>query len=125
MSAQNPVAYDDTLQLAVYRPEGGLDLPLAQRLLGFLLALEESNPEPFDRLLDLSAVAEIRLSGHQMYHISRERRAATVRRRPFRTAILAPTALAYGMGRMYEVLMEGSAVQVAVFREASGAAVWL
>jgi hypothetical protein len=119
------VVYDDTHRLAVCRPEGVLDMSLAADILDFALALEAANPEPFDRLLDLTAVAEIRLSGDQMYHIAQVRRAATARRRPFRTAILAPSAFAYGTGRMYEVLMEGSAVEVGVFRDAGAAAGWL
>jgi hypothetical protein len=112
-------------RLVVCRPEGQLDAGLAARLLDFLLAMEDADPEPFDRLLDLTAVAEIRLSGPELYRFAQLRRAATARRRPFQTAILAPNPLAYGMGRMYEMLMEGSTIRVGVFREAAGAADWL
>jgi hypothetical protein len=119
------LTFDDERRLAVCRPHGRLDADLAARLLTFLLALEAAEPDPFDRLLDLTAVERIRLTADEMYHIARTRRAATVGRRPFRTAILAPTILTYGIGRMYEVLMEGSAVEVGVFRDAGGAATWL
>jgi hypothetical protein len=125
MSDPLNIAFDDERRLAVCRPEGHLDADLSARLLAFLMALEAAEPEPFGRLLDLAAVAGVRLTADEMYHIARTRRAATVGRRPFRTAILAPTILTYGIGRMYEVLMEGSAVEVGVFRDAGGAAGWL
>jgi hypothetical protein len=126
MSSDPPqIAFDDEHRLAVYRPQGLLDMGLAARLLDFLLALETADPEPFDRLLDLTAVAEIRLTATEMFYIAQTRRAATAGRRHFRTAILAPTPLAYGMGRMYEVLVEGSAIHVGVFRDAGGAADYL
>jgi hypothetical protein len=125
MNDEPRIVYDDALRLALYRPAGVFDMPLVERVLIFMLALEDSHPEPFDRLVDFTAIAEIRLSSDQMYYVSRLRRDATARRRPFRTAILAPTPIGYGMGRMYEVLMEGSAVQVGVFRDATGAANWL
>jgi hypothetical protein len=119
------ITFDDTHRLAVYRPSGVLDMSLAAQLLDFLLAMENAHPDPFSRLLDLTAVVEIRLSGTEMYHIAQTRRVVTDGRGPFRTAILAPTLLAYGMGRMYELLMEGSAIQIGVFRDAEGAASWL
>jgi hypothetical protein len=125
MHDQPQIAFDDGYRLAVYRPEGLLDMGLAARLLEFLLALETADPEPFDRLLDLTAVAEIRLTAAEMFQIALTRRAAAAGRRPFRTAILAPSPLAYGMGRMYEVLVEGSAIRVGVYRDAGGAAGWL
>lgn len=117
--------YDDARRLAVCRPAGVLDLPVATSILDFLLALEAAHHEPFDRLLDLTAVNEVRLSAGQVYQIAEARRAAVARRRPFRTAILAPAPIPYGMGRMYEVLMEGTAAEAAVFRDAAGAAGWL
>lgn len=125
MTDTSPVAYDEAYRLAVCRPAGVLDPPQAATILDFVLALEATHPGPFDRLLDLTAVAEVRLSGEEVYRIAQARRASAARRRPFRTAILAPSPIAYGMGRMYEVLMEGSAVRASVFRNAAAAAAWL
>jgi hypothetical protein len=125
MSDAPQIVFDAEYRLAVYRPRGPLDAALAARLLDFLLAMEDADPEPFNRLLDLAAVTQVRLSGTEMFRVSLTRRAATARRRPFRTAILAPTLVAYGMGRMYELLMEESAIRVEVFRDAGGAADWL
>ena len=112
-------------RLAVCRPEGRLDADLAAWLLGFVLGLEDADPEPFDRLLDLTAVSEIRLSGGDLYRIAQARHTATEGRPAFRTAILAATPLAYGTGRIYEALLAGSAIRVGVFRDADGAAEWL
>src|SRR5947199_10846838 len=125
MNDARKIDFDDALRLAVYRPRGTLDAPLAAWLLDFLLGLERADPDPFARRLDLAAVAEVRLTVDELYHIARARRAATAGLPPFRTAILAPTILTYGVGRMYEALMTGSAVAVGVFQHADGAAGWL
>src|SRR3954470_8221201 len=94
------IAFDAVHRLAVTRPAGQLDAPLAARLLDFVLALEEVEVEPFDRLLDLTAITEIRLSGPELYRIARIRRAACEGGRPFRTAVLAPGPLAYATGKL-------------------------
>lgn len=112
-------------RLAVYRAEGRLDADLAAWLLDFVLGLEDADPEPFNRLLDLTGVAEIRLSGAELYRIARERHALTAGRPAFRTAIIATTPIAYGTARIYESLLAGSAIQVGVFRDAGGAAEWV
>jgi hypothetical protein len=119
------IAFSAAHRLAVCRPAGQLDADLAARLLDFILAMEEVEPEPFDRLLDLTAITEIRLSGPALYRIAQVRRAACAGRHPFRTAFLAPGPLAYATGKLYEELVAGCAVIVSVHRDANGVAAWL
>jgi hypothetical protein len=119
------VDFDPARRLAVCRPAGQLDAAVAARLLDFVLALEAADPDPFDRLLDLTDVVEVRLSGPELYRIARARRAACEGRAPVRTAFLAPGPLAYATGRLYEELVTGCGVTVAVFRDAASAAAWL
>jgi hypothetical protein len=119
------IEFDTPHRLAICRPAGQLDAGLAGWLLDFVLAVEEVVGEPFDRLLDVSNVAEVRISGHDLYELSQTRRAACVGRPGFRIAILAPDPIAYATARLYEALTEGCGVKVGVFRDADAAAAWL
>ena len=58
-----------------------------------------------------------------MDHLTRSRLEG--REEGLRTAILAPQDYAYGMGRIYTVLAEGSREQVSVVRTLAEAAEWL
>lgn len=44
---------------------------------------------------------------------------------PWRTAIVAPTDLVYGLSRMYQILREGSMEEIGVFRNPGDARKWL
>src|SRR5690349_9781128 len=112
------IEFDPAHRLAVCRPTGQLNADLAARLLDFVLALEGAEAEPFDRLLDLTTITEVRLSGPELYRIARVRRDACAGRPPFRTAFLAPGPLAYATGKLYEELVAGCAVVVGVHRDA-------
>src|SRR5262245_51384320 len=92
-------------RLAICRPVGTLDAEVARQLLIFVLALEDVHPEPFDRLLDVTGIEEIRLSAQDIYEYSKARLLAAAGRPPFRMAIVAPDPLANGTARIYETLM--------------------
>jgi hypothetical protein len=46
-------------------------------------------------------------------------------REPWKVAVVAPADLVFGLGRMYELLREGSPEQVQVFRDITAAERWL
>ena len=112
-------------RLAICRPEGCLDAKAAEWLLVYVLALEESQSQPFNRLLDLRNLLEIRLSGSEVSEIARNRRHVTAGRPSFQTAMLAVNPFGYAVARLYEDLMAGSPARVAVFRDAVSTAKWL
>jgi hypothetical protein len=112
-------------RLAVCRPVGILRVDHASQLLNFLLAFEDSNPEPFNRLLDLSLVSEVRLKSWMIYEYAWARREATAHLPTFRTAIIAPDPSAEEVALIYATLMESSKIQVGVFRGATSVAKWL
>jgi hypothetical protein len=56
------IIFHGEYRLAVYHPTGLLDEGLAARLLNLLLAMENADPEPFDRLLDLAAGFSVRVN---------------------------------------------------------------
>src|SRR5262245_13787841 len=119
------IDYDRTYRLAICRPVGLFGAEHLEQLLKFLLAFEDSNPGPFNRLLDLTRVTEIRLSRPAIYEYARARREATANLPPFRTAIIAPNTSAEEAALIYARLMEGSKIQVGIFRDAISAADWL
>ena len=119
------IDFDADRRLAVCRPGDQLGSSLAARLLDFVLAMEATEPESFDRLLDLTAVEEVRLSGAELYRIAQARRAACAGRPAFRTAILAPARSPTRPAGCDEAMTEGCGMTVAVFRDAGSAAAWL
>lgn len=125
MNAVPCIELDRVHHLAICRPEGRFDAQIAEWLLIYLMALEESEPQPFNRLLDLTHLVEIRLNGSEVCEIAQARLLATAKLPPFRTAILAASPFAYSIARLYEDLMDGSWIEVGVFRDATSAAQWL
>jgi hypothetical protein len=119
------IEFDREHRLAICRPEGRFDAAVTEWLLIYLMALEDSEPRPFSRLLDLTRLVEIRLSGSEVCDIAQARLMATAKLPPFRTAILAISPFAYAIARLYEDLMKGSSIAVGVFRDAASAAQWL
>jgi hypothetical protein len=123
----NPLKIDfnPTYRLAICRPAGLFGAEHIAQLLNFLFAWEASGPPPFNRLLDLTRVTEIQVSGAAIYEYARARREATANLPPFRTAIIASDPLGEELALIYATLMEGSKIQVGIFRDAISAADWL
>jgi hypothetical protein len=120
------IGYNPEHQLATCRPKGLIDGKFTGLLLDFLLAVEEDpSQHPFNRLLDLSAIDGVFLTEREVADYSTARRGATAQLPPFRTAIVAPGPLANAMGRIYEIFMQGSKIEVSVFWEPRPAADWL
>lgn len=119
------IHFNPTYRLAICRSEEVFGGEHTEQLLNFLLPFESSNPEPFNRLLDLTLVTEIRISGPAIYEYARARRKATANLPPFRTAIIAPDPSAEEVALIYATLMDGSRIQVGIFRDITSAADWL
>jgi hypothetical protein len=119
------IDFDRTYRLAIFRPVGLFGAEHLGQVLNFLIPLETSNQEPFNRLLDLTLVTEIRISGPAIYEFARARREATAHLPPFRTAIIATDPSAEEVALLYATLMQGSKIQVGIFRDTSSAADWV
>jgi hypothetical protein len=117
--------FDAEHRLAAARPSGVFDTQLLGKILFFTLALEESDQQGFNRLLDLRDVTEVRLSAPEIFEIATRRRKAAATHRRFRTAIIVHDPLTEGLARIYEVLMQGSHADLAVFWDPKPAAAWL
>ena len=119
------VHFNPEYRLATCRPTGVLGARHAADLLNFLIPLERSNPEPFNRLLDLTRVNEIELSNTVIPLYAMARQDSTKHLPPFRTAIIASDKSAETAALLYATLMKGSKIEVRVFDNASLAAAWL
>ena len=80
---------------------------------------ERVGSDGFSILVDLSGVDEFRVSGEAVEKVAKERKPVNDRR----CAIVAPTAVAFGLSRMYQSY--SGSPNVRVFQEASAALEWL
>lgn len=119
------IQYNESLNLATCRPNGVFERNLANAVLGFLEAMEAAQAGGFNRLLDLTGIREIFLTGTDLYRIAKSRRSAAAKMPVCRSAIFAPSLLSYAIAKIYEELMEGSNIQVRVFSEVKATAEWL
>ena len=119
------IQYDETLNLAICRPEGIIEKYSADEILDFLQAMETAVPTAFNRLLDLRGILEIRLTGTDLYRIAKRRRSSAEKVPVCRSAIFAPSLATYAISKIYEDLTEGSNIQIGVFDEVETAAKWL
>jgi len=128
--ADSPTEYSDSrfhrdLRLVTWCPRGVLDDAMADKILAYIEAREQSAEQPFARFIDLSKLDEIRLSFGHIFEIASRRRAASEGRPPVKSALYSNTIVGFGISRMYETLMEGSTIQVRAFRDVAMAAEWL
>jgi hypothetical protein len=112
-------------RLIICRRAGLLGAEHAGQLMNFLFVLEDSNPNPFNRLLDLSLVTEIRLSSAVVYAYAMVRPAATANPSTLRTAIVAPNPSVEAAALIFATLMEDSRILANIFRDLASAAHWL
>jgi hypothetical protein len=125
MSDDLKIEFNAEQRLVICRPRGVLTEKHAAQLLTFLIPLERSDPEPFNRLLDLTLVDDIELSSTIVPLYAMARQDSTKHRPPFRTAIIASEHPAATAALLYASLMKGSKIEVRVFDNASLAAAWL
>jgi hypothetical protein len=112
-------------RLLCWRPTGVLDDVLLDRGAEFLSFHEQIAEQPFDRFTDLSGLTDIRIKVGHIFAIAAERREAAALAGCVKSAFYANTIVGLGIARLYESLMEGSLIQVLVFRERPAAAAWL
>ena len=113
------------LKLDTWYPEGVLDGAMAAFMMRYVGFQERTLDEPFNRFADLTKITGIRLDFIQLADVAAERREAYAGRPPVKSAFLATSAEAYGFARMFGTLLEGSPIEVRVFRKVEDVAQWL
>ena len=76
-------------------------------------------------LVDLRAVTHCTVSSDTIRALATLHCQPDTQIGPTRVAIVAPADLAYGLSRMYATLVEGSAIEVEVFRDIDTGHAWL
>jgi hypothetical protein len=114
---------DRARRIVTWRPRGVLSAPMVHEIHVYIAA-EEAALGAFQRFTDLSALEGIHLTFLEIEEIAHSR-IESYRGCPVKSAIFAPTPLAFGLARMYEQLMRRSPIEVGVFSELEAAAAWL
>jgi hypothetical protein len=113
------------LRLETWFPEGVLDVALATFMVHYVGFEESVADHPFNRFSDLTGLTAIHLDFKEISDLVAMRRTSYDDGPPVRSAILATSASAYGVARMFAALMELSPIDVRVFRRVEEAADWL
>ncbi len=74
-----------------------------------------------DQLIDVSDISPLQLTPVGFWRVIRKRKDKSGNR----MAIISPNNLGFGLGRMFEMMQEGSPFKVRVFRQRTGALDWL
>jgi hypothetical protein len=110
--------------LMAWYPEGTLDDDHADRVVEFLEAEEEEVVTPFDRYTDMTGFTRIELNLDHVFTLSKRRKRG-YKGKPVKSAFYAIRLISLSIAQMYRELMEGSAIEVCVFRDREAAADWL
>ena len=115
----------DSEALMVGRPNGILDAQTAERIVDFVEIKEKELEAGFNRFCDLSRLDSINLSSKDLMQLATRRRAFNPNTAHVKSAFLAAHPLAFGVARMYQLLLHSSRIEVRVFQDIESAAEWL
>lgn len=110
--------------LVTWHPRGVYDDELADRIIEFMESKERILGEPFNRFTDLTGLERVDLSLEHVFKCA-ERRRKGYRGAKVKSAFFAVRMLPFSIARIYQELMEGSSIDVCVFRDRAEAAAWL
>jgi hypothetical protein len=103
----------DTEALMVGRPSGILDAQTAERIVDFIEIKEQQLEAGFNRFCDLTRLDSINLSSEDLLQLAARRRAFNPNDAHVKSAFLAKDPLAFGVARMYEVLLHSPRIESA------------
>ena len=116
--------YHPGCRVVTWHPRGILDDLLADRIVGFIETEERIVGKPFHRFTDLSGLERINVGLDHVFEIA-QRRKKSYRGVPVKSAFYAMRLIGLSIAQMYQELMQGSAIEVGVFRDRAAAAKWL
>jgi hypothetical protein len=109
--------------LITWHQQGILTDGAIDQAVDYLELAEESDEQPFNRFFDLSGYSIIQISLDHVVRLARRRR--RYKGAPVRSALYAVRLISLTIARMYQELMEGSRIEVCIFRDRQVAADWL
>jgi hypothetical protein len=88
-----------------------------------VVAVENSSPCMPDRIIDLSSLEGISIGFDELSALARARLAGI--ERPYRSALVATTAMQVGYARMYQTLLDHPLITLRIFPSTDAALAWL
>jgi hypothetical protein len=110
--------------VATWHPRGVFDEKLADRVVAFIESQERAGKKTFNRFTDLSGLDRLDLSMEHVFKIAARRKGA-YRGKKVKSAFFAVSMVTFAIAQLYEELMQGSSIEVGVFRDRAAAAEWL
>ena len=111
--------------LVVARPVGIFDRKSAEELVNFVEIKEELTETGFNRFTDLTRLKAIQLTTDDVVQLAARRRAFNPNDIRVKSAFLATDPLAFGIARIYELLLNSPRIEVRTWWDRESAANWL
>ena len=111
-------------RVVTWHPRGVLDDELADRIVEFIETEERIVGKPFHRFTDLTGLERINLNLNHVFDIAKRRKKGYGGPR-VKSAFYAVRLISITIARMYQELMQESAIEVGVFPYRTAAAEWL
>ncbi len=124
MSPPAGVFFHKGASLLVWRPRGVINETSVNQVIAYLGDLEQSQENPFNRLIDTHEAEAIDLNFRYIFHVSLFRR-LSYRGPPIKSAILVGDDTMARYSKMHALLTQGSAIDVRLFEKRELAAEWL
>jgi hypothetical protein len=116
--------FHEEWRLLAWHPEGVIDDQRADQVVEFLEHEERSGAAPFHRYTDMTGFTRIQLGLDHVFTLGRRRKRGYKGAR-VKSAFFAIRLISLSIGRMYQEVMHGAAIEVRVFRDRAVAAHWL
>lgn len=110
-------------RLLAWFPQGVLDDDAADQVVDFLEEEESITGPGFHRFTDMTGFTRVQIALDHVVRLARRRRAYAGP--PVKSAFYAVRLISLSIARMYDELLEGSSIQVCIFRDRAAAADWL
>jgi hypothetical protein len=110
--------------LVTWQPHGVLDDRLLDEIGEWLCHIEKA-ATAFDRFIDFSRLTQIAVRTNHIFDFARRRAEEFTGARPVKSAFFSEDWVGFGIARMYETLMNGTAIDARAFRDRATVAVWL
>ena len=109
--------------LVTWHPDGVLDNERADRAVDFMELAEKLEGKSFNRYIEMTGYSGMQIDPHHIVRLARRRR--RYRGPRVKSAFYAERLISLTIARMYQELMEGSRLEVCIFRDRAAAAEWL
>ena len=111
-------------QLVAWQPQGTLDDDMLDQIAEWLVIIEKVSL-PFKRFVDLSQLTMVAVRTRHLFEFARKRAEQFAGVAPVRAGLFCDDWVGFGIARLYESLMENTAIEAQAFRDRVRAAEWL